>query len=168
MEILKCPACGGAIKFIDNNEILFCPYCGTKMIKKQDALDKIIKHKEHMQEFKEEVRQRKNQETVETEKRNKKSIYKWIIGIVFAFIVLGIIVHFGIQGENNSENELKALVAEIEKDFETGNYDVALFKTEKLYWPHSDTDGKERWDKQREALKKVIIDTKESKHISTS
>ena len=67
-----------------------------------------------------------------------------------------------IRGENNSEAELRALVTEIQADVEAGNYDVALFKAERLRWPHGDTAGIERWDKQRESLIKVIREAKEN------
>lgn len=162
MEQLKCPACGGAITIDEDKAILFCPYCGAKMPQKQGPLDKIIKHRERTQQFEEEVRQRKVQERVEAEAREKKSSAKVLIGCVIALIAIGVVVFFGIRGENNSEAELKALVAEIQSDLEAGNYDVALFKTEQLYWPHSDIDGQRRWNKQREGLVKVIKEAKES------
>ncbi len=162
MEQFKCPQCGGNILINDEKAFLFCPYCGAKMPQKQDALDKIIKHREHTQQFKEEVRRRKVQEKVEEETRSNKSIGIFIIGCIIVFIALGIVVHFGIRGENNSEAELKALVTEIQADLEAGNYDIALFKAEQLHWPHSDTNGIKRWDKERESLIKVIKEAKKA------
>ena len=160
MEQLKCPSCGGAVLFDSNNAVLFCPYCGGKISQKQDSLDKILKHAENKQQFEEIVRQRMVREDIEAEKRQKKRSASGTILSVLALIVLGLIFFLGIRGENNSEAELQALVTEIQADLESGNYDVALFKTEQLHWPHSDTVGIERWDKQREALKKVITEAK--------
>lgn len=162
MEQLKCPACGGTIMIDEEKAILFCPYCGAKMPQKQDALDKIIKHKQHTQQFKEQVRQKKVQEKIEAEKQDNKTSFKVLIVCFLVLIVLGAVISFGIQGENKSEAELKALVAEIQTDLEAGNYDIALFKAEQLYWPHSDTDGQNRWNKQREGLVKIIQEAKKS------
>ncbi len=162
MEQLKCPACGGTVMLDSDRDVLFCPYCGAKMPQKQDALDKIMKHVEKKQHFEEEVRQKKIHENIEAEKRQRKSSAKGILLAVVALIAISVVMFFGIRGENNSEAELKALVTEIQADFEAGNYDVALFKTEQLSWPHSDTVGIERWDKQREAFVKVINDAKKA------
>ena len=161
MEQLKCPACGGHIMMDQEKAILFCPYCGAKMPQKQDALDKIIRHKEQTQRFAEEIRQQKVREKLAAEDRQSKKSTKAIIGSLIALVAIGLVIFFGIQGENRSEQELKALVTEIQADLEAGNYDIALFKTEQLHWPHGDTVGLERWDSQREALKKVIRDAKE-------
>jgi len=141
--------------------IIFCPYRGAKMPQKQGVVDKIIKHRQQTRQFDEQVRQRKVQEKIEAEGREKKSTTKVLLGCVLVLIAIGVVVFFGIQGENNSEAELKALVSEIQNDLEAGNYDVALFKTEQLYWPHSDIDGQKRWNKQREGLIKVIKEAKE-------
>ena len=162
MEPLKCPACGGTVMIDEDKAILFCPYCGAKMPQKQGVVDRIIKHRQQTRQFDEQVRQRKVQEKIEAEEREKKSTAKVLLGCILVLIAIGIVVFFGIQGENNSEAELKALVAEIQTDLESGNYDVALFKTEQLYWPHSDIDGQKRWNKQREGLIKVIKEAKES------
>lgn len=162
MEQLKCPACGGTVMIDNDKAIMFCPYCGAKMPQQQDALDKILKHAENKQQFEEEVRQRKVRESIEAEKRQKKSSAKGLLIVLIALIALGVVTYFGIQGENSSENELKALVTEIQADLEAGNYDVALFKTEQLHWPHGDTVGIERWDNQRESLVKVIKEAKEN------
>ena len=162
MEQLKCPACGGNIMMDQEKAILFCPYCGAKMPQKQDALDKIIRHKEKAQQFAEEIRQRKVSEKIAAEDRQRKNSAKVLIGVLIALIGIGFVIFFGIQGENRSEQELKALVAEIQADLEGGNYDIALFKTEQLHWPHGDTVGIERWDSQREALANVIREAKES------
>lgn len=162
MESMKCPSCGGAVMLDSDKAIMFCPYCGAKMPQKQDALDKILKHAENKQQFEEEVRQRKVREGIEAEKRQKKSSAKGLLIVALALIAIGVVIFFGIRGENNSEAELKALVTEIQADLEAGNYDVALFKTEQLHWPHSDTVGIERWDKQRESLVKVIKEAKEN------
>ena len=131
------------------------------MPQKQDALDKIIRHKEQTQRFAEEIRQQKVREKLAAEDRQSKKSTKAIIGSLIALVAIGLVIFFGIQGENRSEQELKALVTEIQADLEAGNYDIALFKTEQLHWPHGDTVGLERWDSQREALKKVIRDAKE-------
>ena len=162
MEQMKCPGCGGNITIVEEKAILFCPYCGVKMPQKQDALDKIIRHREKAQQFNEEIRQRKVQEKIDAEKRDKKNTTKVLIICLIGLIAIGIIIFFGIRGENNSEAELKALVTEIQADLEAGNYDIALFKTEQLQWPHGDTVGKERWDKQRESLEKVIKEAKDA------
>ena len=162
MEQLKCPSCGGTIMLDEENAILFCPYCGAKMPQKQESLDKILKHREQTLKFKEQVRQQKVQEKTEAEAREKKSAGKVIIGCLIVLLALGVVIYFGIQGENNSEAELKALVSEIQADLEAGNYDIALFKTEQLYWPHSDTVGQQRWNKQREGLVKVIKEAKKN------
>lgn len=156
MEQLKCPACGGTVNIDEDNAILFCPYCGAKMPQKQDSLDKILKHKENTLKFKEEVRQRKVQEKIEDENRQHKSAKVAVFISIIALIAFGLVCYFGIQGENKDEAKLQALVSEIQVDLEAGNYDIALFKTEQLYWPHSDLDGKQRWNKQREGLVKVI------------
>ena len=162
MEQLKCPACGGNIMMDQEKAVLFCPYCGAKMPQKQDALDKIIRHKEQTQRFAEEIRQQKVQEKIAAEDRQRKNSAKTIIGALIILVAIGFVILFGIQGENRSEQELKALVTEIQADLEAGNYDIALFKTEQLHWPHGDTSGQERWNSQREALIKVIRDAKES------
>ena len=162
MDPLKCPSCGGIVKIDEERSILFCPYCGAKMPQKQGVVDKIIKYKQQTRQFDEQVRQRKMRERIEAEEREKKNTTKVLLGCALVLIVIGVIVFFGIQGENNSEAELKALVAEIQTDLEAGNYDVALFKTEQLYWPHSDIDGQKRWNKQREGLKTAIKEAKES------
>ena len=162
MDPLKCPSCGGIVKIDEESSILFCPYCGAKMPQKQGVVDKIIKYKQQTRQFDEQVRQRKVRERIEAEEREKKNTTKVLLGCVLVLIVIGVAVFFGIQGENNSEAELKALVAEIQNDLEAGNYDVALFKTEQLYWPHSDIDGQKRWNKQREGLKTVIKEAKEN------
>ena len=101
-------------------------------------------------------------EGIDAENRQKKSSAKGLLIAVLALIAIGVVVFFGIRGENNSEAELKALVTEIQADLEAGNYDVALFKTEQLHWPHSDTVGIERWDKQRESLVRVIKEAKDA------
>ena len=49
---------------------------------------------------------------------------------------------------------------EIQTDLEAGNYDIALYKAEQLYWPPSDISGQKRWNKQREGLVKVIKEAK--------
>ena len=162
MEQLKCPNCGGSIMIDEENKVLFCPYCGVGIPQKQSALDKILKHDQQTKKFNEEIRQRKVKEKIEAEEREKKSSAKVIIGCLIVLIAIGIVAFFGIRGENNSEAELKALVTEIQTDLEAGNYDVALFKTEQLYWPHSDLDGQKRWNKQREGLVKVIKEAKEN------
>ena len=162
MEQFKCPACGGAVIIDSDKAIMFCPYCGAKMPQKQDALDKILKHVENKQHFEEEVRQRKVREGIEAENRQKKSSEKGLLIAIVALIAIGVVFFFGIRGENNSEAELKALVTEIQADLEAGNYDVALFKTEQLHWPHGDTVGIQRWDKQRQSLVKVIKEAKQN------
>lgn len=162
MEQIKCPACGGTIMIDESRAVLFCPYCGIKMPKKEEALDKIIRHEQHMQQFEEEIRQRKVKEGIEAEERDRKSTMRIVIGCVIVAIAIGIVFFLGIRGENKSEEKLQALVTEIQADMEAGNYDVALFKAEQLQWPHSDLEGKNRWNKQREALKKVIKEAKKN------
>lgn len=144
----------------EDRVVLCCPYCGAQMPKKQDVVDKIIRHRQQTRQFDEQVRQRKVREKIEAEERENKNSTKVVIGCIIALIVVGIVIFFGVQGENNSEAELKALVAEIQTDLEAGNYDMALFKTEQLYWPHSDINGQKRWNEQREGLIKVIKDAK--------
>ena len=160
MEQLKCPACGGTVMIDEKRAVLCCPYCGAKMPMKEGPLDKIIRHKQTIRQFDEEVRQRKVREKIEAEKRENKSTAKVMIGVILLLIVVGIVCFFGIRGENNSEEELKAKVTEIQADLEAGNYDIALYKAEQLYWPHSDISGQKRWNKQREGLVKVIKDAK--------
>jgi len=162
MEPLKCPSCNGTVVLDSDKAVLFCPYCGAKMPQQQDALDKILKHSEKKRQFEEEVRQRKVHESIEAENRQKQRSDRGLLYAVLALIAIGLIVFFGIRGENKTEAELKALVTEIQGDLEAGNYDIALFKTEQLHWPHGDTDSQKRWDEQREALKEVIREAKEN------
>ena len=63
MQQLKCPACGGNVIFEEGKDVLFCTYCGAKMAMKKGPLDKIIAHREHTQQFAEEVRQRTSNES---------------------------------------------------------------------------------------------------------
>ena len=164
MQQLKCPACGGSVIFEEGNDILFCTYCGAKMQLKKGPLDKIIQHREHSQQFAEEVRQRKVQEGIQaevrTEKKERKSLLIGLLICLLCFLLIGVVVFFGIRGENNTEAELKAIVAEIQDDIASGNDDVALVKAESLHWTHGDTVGIKRWDEQREALVKIIKDAK--------
>lgn len=160
MDQIKCSACGGNILFDEDKEVLFCPYCGAKVPSKTDALDKILKHDRQTRQFKEEIRQRKVQEHIDAEKRENKKTRATVIGIILFLIVSGLVCYFGIQGENDSEAKLNALAIEIQEDVAAGNYDVALIKTERLHWPHSDLDGQKRWDKQRESMKKLIREAK--------
>ena len=162
MEQLKCPNCGASIMMNEENNFLFCPYCGSKMPQKQSALDKILKHDRHKMQFNEEVRQRKVKEKVEAEAREKKDENTVLIVCLILLVAVGVVIFFGIRGENNTDAELKALVAEIQTDLEAGNYDIALFKAEQLHWPHGDTDGQLRWEKERAGLIRVIKEAKKN------
>ncbi len=155
MEQMKCSACGGSIMIDEHRAILYCPFCGTKMPQKQDALDKIIRHKEYTRQFEEEVRQRKVAEKRADEKEKDRSSKRLLVGLVCALVVIfGFMFYMAYAPKNKLENQVK----KVQQLIAEGNYNLALIEAQSI---RKDKDGlfdsePAFWEQQRKDLIKLI------------
>lgn len=88
-----------------------------------------------------------------------------IIVALFIFLFAISVVPLSVLGivESNKESKLNRTVEEIRIDIQNENYDDALLKANTLYFDSSWSKSKaEDWDKQREAIIKIIEEKKEA------
>ena len=112
------------------------------------------------------------------EKNQKKlsTTAKTLIGVGLTFIVLGIIIGFGISHENEGpkleKQKLEKIEMQIDNAIQSKNYDYALVLVENLHWT-VDLDYERNkalaldYDKKRESLKQAILKLKESSNTQT-
>ena len=169
---LKCPNCGADLDAEDGIESFFCKYCGTKIVL-QGQSDAVVKAKANVQiadrvvamrdkryEYK---RYKAEQARKEQEEARKKApVY---LGILLAIIIFGFGFLF-IQVKNERAErqvkQLKVVLADIQKDINSGDYDGAMIKANQLYYTATNSaELREQWDKTRESVIQTIHDARE-------
>jgi len=101
--------------------------------------------------------------------KNQKKVSsrtKILIGCLITLVICGVIIGFGIKGENKDKEKkrIENLKTQINNAVESKNYDYALVLTEQLRWEENPESNKEmvgEYDRQRQDLKKSIEKMKE-------
>lgn len=102
-------------------------------------------------------------ERIKEELRKKEKRGNIALIVTFAVVALCIAagMFFGMKSESAKYDQLEALVIEIEKDIEAGNYNDALLKTNRVRIKDGSAEDEVKWDQKRESLIKEIESARE-------
>lgn len=164
---LKCPNCGADLDAEDGIESFFCKYCGTKIVL-QGQSDAAIKAKANVQiadrvvamrDKRYEYKRYKAEQARKEQEESRKRL-PFVLGILFViiiacFITLGVMVR-----QERSERQVKQLqtvLAQIQKDINSGDYEGAMIKANQLYYTATNSSElREQWDSTRESVIQTI------------
>ena len=166
---MKCPACGGTIEVDENRDSCFCSYCGTKVYIDDEAqrieiTKNINYHKTYTDEAKirkieSEERMQERKFAVEQEKRKAKIWSTLAIVFIVLACVIGYVISFisyfdsEKEASDRQEQELQAIVDDVMKDIEDGNFDEAYIKAERiLYTENWSSEIEDKWDATRKEI----------------
>lgn len=166
---MKCPACGGTIEVDENRDSCFCSYCGTKVYIDDEAqrieiTKNINYHKTYTDEAKirkieSEERMQERKFAVEQEKRKAKIWSTLAIVFIVLACVIGYVISFNSyfdsekEASDRQEQELQAIVDDVMKDIEDGNFDEAYIKAERIrYTENWSSEIEDKWDATRKEI----------------
>ena len=167
---LRCPSCDATVDIEEGLDVFYCKYCGECIVvselSKAELNAKVrmkeFKHKETMKDKKYAHKRFK----MEFKEKNEMKSFLLIMGtIVVLMLLLQIASCFGEASVKKQEEELQAIVDEIQIDIDNKNFEEAYIKANLLYWDDDYTsDGEEKWDKiRKELLKQIKQAEKEAK-----
>lgn len=173
IKSLKCPACGADLDPTGRIDVMYCEYCGTKiLLDGQDAdtlkakvdVEKVNAKKHLISEINETVRRKHVIDAEQAEKERKDSWKTLLPALGLLLICLVFVFSSTGKSEKKSQQQVSVLeqtVVEIQQDIDAGRYDEALIKANGLYYTANySSDEEKRWNNQRESLIKLIEEKK--------
>ena len=147
-SIIKCPNCNAMLDVSDDKKILYCQYCGTKLL-----IDDEVYRTEHTEninivkksvditklrsaEYEHEIKKRELDLIERREKRNEDSfnnIVSALIPLLLIIIIPWVIIGIKNYSDNKKEKEMNALgmiSAGYYEDYEEHNYELVIIQLE--------------------------------------
>jgi len=156
---LRCPNCNGEIEVEDGLEVMYCKYCGTKLM--VDGMsDGVINAKVRLREMDHEERMHDKDIAFKKfkvlTKMGKENLgFFWMLAPMILLIAL-----FGVLtcSHNSQLAKVEQAEQEMEEAIEKGDYDLARIKANQLRLEGSgiSDDETRAWDEKREEYLKVI------------
>ena len=162
---LECPNCYAPLEETPNMGILFCKYCGQKIIV-EDMQDLSLKLKLREMELKHEEEKKKLEEKrkynefmkkqEEAEKVRKRALI--LLVCTFPLIFLCFVPYFLVSSKHDKRVEHLTIVEnEVQNAIQQGNYDYALVKVNELRLDDDYSSAEtEAWDAKREDYTNTI------------
>ena len=177
MELIKlrCDNCGSNLEMDMEHLLVFCPFCGQKLMIDFDQVGSVMKDKETTKRhlYSENQETKRIQMSYENEKDKRKSEHrKGIIESLIILLPLGIFGFFAVIGSVKSEKKgkevqdyLQNIEIEMESAMHAEDYETALLKANQLHCDDCAAAKKEAWDTKREAYIELIRNKVREKEI---
>lgn len=148
-KMVKCENCGANMNTDTDNAIRFCPFCGNAMKMPEDYIDLVKFQAKHN----ETVRQQMVKESIEYEKRDRKSTIITVICIAVVIAICGLVI-----AAVDPDMKCERIVNHVYQLINEGKYDEALLEAQKI---RVDKEGLfdsryDRWERQRNDIVKLI------------
>lgn len=155
---LKCPNCGGEIELEDGLEIMYCKYCGSKLM--VDGMsDGMVNARVRLREMDHEERMWDKETEFEkftllAKMKNKHLEMLWI----FVPVLLMSVLFTALECSHSSKvAKLERIEEEVVSAVEEQDYDLALIKANQLRLDDGySKEASKAWDDKREEYVKII------------
>ena len=169
LKVLKCPNCNAPLDNAEELDVMFCKYCGYKIIMDELSDAQIasrVKVKE-MQHQKEMQANKYDQEKLRWERKEKSKSKEWLRNSLPIILLLAISIscfvlseiHFNSEEKTSikQEEQLQQIVEEVMIDIKNEDFVSARIKAETIYYTENWSDEIEKkWDATRKQLLKEI------------
>ena len=169
LKVLKCPNCNAPLDNAEELDVMFCKYCGYKIIMDELSDAQIasrVKVKE-MQHQKEMQANKYDQEKLRWERKEKSKSKEWLRNSLPIILLLAISIscfvlseiHFNSEEKTSikQEEQLQQIVEEVMIDIKNEDFVSARIKAETIQYTENWSDEIEKkWDATRKQLLKEI------------
>ena len=174
---LKCANCGADLKIEEKREVIYCQYCGTKMLLDDENehtyryIDEAeIKRAETEQMVKSKELELKEKRQEENKKKAKMNGYKCLLLVVGCVLLLTLPLFYEKRASSKQEEELQQIVNEVKLDVQNEKFEDSYLRAKSIqYTANWSSEIKEKWDNIRKEIRDYVIQkekevTGKSKH----